>query len=131
MLYALEVPAHGGDTSFCSMYAAWEALPDRMRRRVDGLRVKHDGTSNSGGYRDRFTIPNFLRTPIAGQTWTIFQIHTTIGPHKRTVTVHGKTKTFGLFYSYACPPNHFRQVKVTFKAVDGNSQTVTRNVACS
>jgi taurine dioxygenase len=50
VLYALEVPPHGGDTSFCSMYAAWEELPERLRRRVDGLRVKHDGTYNSGGY---------------------------------------------------------------------------------
>src|SRR3989441_1671311 len=49
-LYALEVPPHGGDTSFCSMYAAWDELPDRLRHRVDGLRVKHDGTYNSGGY---------------------------------------------------------------------------------
>ena len=49
-LYALEVPAHGGDTSFCSMYAAWEQLPGRLQRRVEGLRVKHDGTYNSGGY---------------------------------------------------------------------------------
>jgi taurine dioxygenase len=50
VLYALEVPAHGGDTSFCSMYAAWDELPVRLRRRVDGLHVKHDGTYNSGGY---------------------------------------------------------------------------------
>src|SRR5213594_2009509 len=49
-LYALEVPPRGGDTSFCSMYAAWDELPDRLRHRVDGLRVKHDGTYNSGGY---------------------------------------------------------------------------------
>jgi taurine dioxygenase len=50
VLYALEVPPRGGDTSFCSMYAAWEGLPDRLQRRVEGLRVKHDGTYNSGGY---------------------------------------------------------------------------------
>ena len=50
VLYALEVPPAGGDTSFCSMYAAWDELPDWLRRRVEGLRVKHDGTYNSGGY---------------------------------------------------------------------------------
>jgi taurine dioxygenase len=50
VLYALEVPAHGGDTSFCSMYAAWEQLRDPLKRRSGGLRVKHDGTYNSGGY---------------------------------------------------------------------------------
>jgi alpha-ketoglutarate-dependent taurine dioxygenase len=50
VLYALEVPAQGGDTSFCSMYAAWEQLPDPLKRQSGGLRVKHDGTYNSGGY---------------------------------------------------------------------------------
>jgi taurine dioxygenase len=49
-LYALEVPATGGDTGFCSMYAAWDELPGPLQRRVEGLRVKHDGTYNSGGY---------------------------------------------------------------------------------
>jgi taurine dioxygenase len=50
VLYALEVPATGGDTSFCSMYAAWDELPAPLQRRVESLRVKHDGTYNSGGY---------------------------------------------------------------------------------
>jgi taurine dioxygenase len=50
MLYALEVPPEGGDTWFCNMYLAWESLPDALRRRVEGLKVKHDGTYNSGGY---------------------------------------------------------------------------------
>ncbi|MBV9736234.1 MAG: TauD/TfdA family dioxygenase [Acidisphaera sp.] len=50
LLYALEVPPEGGDTWFCDMYAAYETLPEDLRRRVDGLRLKHDGTYNSGGY---------------------------------------------------------------------------------
>jgi taurine dioxygenase len=50
VLYALEVPASGGDTGFCSMYGAWDALPAPLQRRIEGLRVKHDGTYNSGGY---------------------------------------------------------------------------------
>ena len=50
MLYALEIPPSGGDTSFVDMYAAFEALPDSLRQRAMGLRVKHDGTYNSGGY---------------------------------------------------------------------------------
>src|SRR4029079_1242681 len=49
-LYALEVPPSGGDTSFCTMYGAWNALGDDLRARALGLRVKHDGTYNSGGY---------------------------------------------------------------------------------
>jgi taurine dioxygenase len=50
VLYALEVPPSGGDTSFCTMYGAWESLPDGLRETALRLRVKHDGTYNSGGY---------------------------------------------------------------------------------
>ncbi len=50
MLYALEVPAAGGNTYFCNMYRVYELLPDGLRRRVEGLTLKHDGTYNSGGY---------------------------------------------------------------------------------
>jgi len=56
-LYALEVPPHGGDTSFCSMSAAWDRLPGPLQRRIEGLRVKHDGTYNSGGYTRQGVMP--------------------------------------------------------------------------
>lgn len=50
MLYALEVPPAGGDTYFNNMYAAYESLPEELKRRIEGLSLKHDGTYNSGGY---------------------------------------------------------------------------------
>jgi len=50
MLYALEIPAEGGDTHFCNMYRAYESLPDALKQRVSSLTLKHDGTYNSGGY---------------------------------------------------------------------------------
>lgn len=50
MLYAIEVPPSGGNTGFCNMYSAYEALPEDLKRRIAGLRIKHDGTYNSGGY---------------------------------------------------------------------------------
>jgi taurine dioxygenase len=49
-LYALEVPEAGGDTMFCTMHGAWEALPAPLQQRIEDLQVKHDGTYNSGGY---------------------------------------------------------------------------------
>jgi len=57
VLYALEVPPSGGDTSFCSMYAAWDELPGGLQRRVERMRVKHDGTYNSGGYTRQGVTP--------------------------------------------------------------------------
>ena len=50
MLYALEIPASGGDTWLCGMQAAWETLPQDLKARVEGRRIKHDGTYNSAGY---------------------------------------------------------------------------------
>jgi taurine dioxygenase len=50
MLYALEIPPHGGNTSFCSMYAVYDALPAALKSRIADLKIKHDGTYNSGGY---------------------------------------------------------------------------------
>ena len=50
VLYALEVPASGGDTYFNNMYAAYESLPQELKHRLEGLQLKHDGTYNSGGY---------------------------------------------------------------------------------
>jgi taurine dioxygenase len=50
MLYALEIPPSGGDTHFCSMYRAYESLPDGLKQRVSRLTLKHDATYNSGGY---------------------------------------------------------------------------------
>ena len=58
VLYALEVPPAGGDTSFCTMYGAWDAMPSTLRERVRHMRVKHDGTYNSGGYLRAGVMPS-------------------------------------------------------------------------
>ena len=50
MLYSLEVPPTGGNTSFCSMYAIHDVLPAKLKDRIVDLKIKHDGTYNSGGY---------------------------------------------------------------------------------
>ena len=39
MLYALEVPDHGGNTGFANMYDAYETLPDDLRQALDGTRA--------------------------------------------------------------------------------------------
>ncbi len=41
LLYALEVPEEGGDTLFADMAAAYEALPEEWKRRLRGLKARH------------------------------------------------------------------------------------------
>ena len=50
LLYALEIPPAGGNTGFCNMYKALETLPADLRRRIESLSIKHDSSTNSGGY---------------------------------------------------------------------------------
>jgi taurine dioxygenase len=40
-LCAVKLPTSGGDTQFVNMYEAYEALPEAMKRRVDGLHARH------------------------------------------------------------------------------------------
>src|SRR5262245_50822291 len=44
MLYAIEIPPAGGNTYFCNMYGAYELLPETLKRRIERLTLKHDGT---------------------------------------------------------------------------------------
>jgi taurine dioxygenase len=53
-LYALAVPSRGGDTLFASMYAAYEALPSRLKDRLDGL----EGVFTYGGRRKATALLN-------------------------------------------------------------------------
>jgi taurine dioxygenase len=43
LLYAREVPSHGGDTLFANMYLAYEALSDGMKQMLDPLKAIHTG----------------------------------------------------------------------------------------
>lgn len=49
LLYGVEVPASGGETLFHSLYAAYEALPEALRKKLATLSCKHDATRNSSG----------------------------------------------------------------------------------
>lgn len=49
LLHALEVPEGQGDTYFANQFAAWDALPGTLKRRIEGLRCVHDSAHNSAG----------------------------------------------------------------------------------
>ncbi len=55
ILYLRTCPPHGGDTLFASMYAAYEALSERMKAYLDGLTAIHDGSGYRGLYKG---LPN-------------------------------------------------------------------------
>ena len=53
-LYALAVPSTGGDTFFASMYAAYDALPKRLKQRLEGRL----GAFTYGGRRKKTALLN-------------------------------------------------------------------------
>jgi taurine dioxygenase len=56
MLYAMEIPSKGGDTLFANAYAAYEALADDIKRRINGRRALNayttDVMTRTGSYDD-------------------------------------------------------------------------------
>jgi taurine dioxygenase len=50
ILYIRQCPPRGGDTLFASMYAAYDALSDRLKAYLDGLTAEHTGEHYRGQY---------------------------------------------------------------------------------
>ncbi len=77
ILYIKTCPSLGGDTLFASMYAAYEALSDRMKQYLAGLTAIHDGEGYRGQYanygiKDKESYPRaehpIIRThPVTGK----------------------------------------------------------------
>lgn len=63
MLYAREVPRSGGDTMFASMYAAYDALSDGLKRTLEGLCALHS-SRHVFGVNSRRAPDNDLRDRI-------------------------------------------------------------------
>jgi taurine dioxygenase len=78
-LYALEVPPTGGNTSFIDMYAVYKALPDDLKARIAGRRVKHDGTYNSGGFLRQGVTPSDDPREAPGSLHPLVYIHPETG----------------------------------------------------
>jgi taurine dioxygenase len=82
-LHSIEVPRHGGDTLFADQYAAWEGLPQAMRRRVEDLTaIHHYGNRNERGDASRtaaspLTLEQEARMPLV--THPIVRTHPVTG----------------------------------------------------
>lgn len=49
LLYGIEIPPAGGDTMFCSLYAAYDALSPQLQTFLEGLTAVHDFAYASRG----------------------------------------------------------------------------------
>lgn len=79
VLHALHVPDRGGDTLFSDMAAAYDALDDETKNRIDGLSAEHDFLRAFSGVvpedrreemRERYPIqvhPVVIRHPVTGR----------------------------------------------------------------
>jgi taurine dioxygenase len=78
ILYIKQCPSCGGDTLFANMYAAYEALSDRLKAYLDGMTAIHDGeqlyrgTFKSDGVADKRVYPRaehpvVRRHPVTGK----------------------------------------------------------------
>ena len=61
ILYITTCPPHGGDTLFASMYAAYEALSDRMKTYLVDMVAVHDGEDAYRGTYQNFAHSTALR----------------------------------------------------------------------
>jgi len=63
ILHIKQCPPKGGDTLFANMYAAYEALSDRMKTYLDGLTAIHDGEHVYRGTYSNFGVQDKAQYP--------------------------------------------------------------------
>ncbi|HAA91114.1 MAG TPA: hypothetical protein DCE33_01625, partial [Rhodospirillaceae bacterium] len=49
ILYGVTIPSNGGNTSFCNLRAAYRALPEDQKQRIEGLKVRHQFRCSRAG----------------------------------------------------------------------------------
>jgi taurine dioxygenase len=79
ILYALEVPKVGGNTHFGDMYAAYDSLPEDLRRKIGPLQANHVANYTSAGnlYPGYSQITDVSRAP--GSRHPIVRTHSVTG----------------------------------------------------
>lgn len=75
LLYGIEVPPEGGDTSFCNMYLAYDTLDKTSRERVRSLTCVHDASRNSSGELRRGFADNAEPTRTIGARHPLVRVH--------------------------------------------------------
>ena len=100
MLYAVEVPPQGGDTSFSNQYAAYETLPDCLRERCLTLSAVHDASRNSAGKLRPGVAEPITLADVPGPIHPLVRKHPTTG---RPALYLGRRRTFPSQYIPGLP----------------------------
>jgi taurine dioxygenase len=79
LLYALEVPPDGGNTGFLNMYAAYETLPDDLKRAIEGRTCIHDSSRNSAGELRKGFQTTYDVTKTPGAVHPLVRLHPVTG----------------------------------------------------
>src|SRR3954453_6087629 len=89
ILRAVQLPAHGGDTSWADSQRAYESLSEPVRLLVDGLTAVHDGEQEWGAY--------LRRRENRGNIWDGKQVNALTPVEHPVVRVHPESGRKGLF----------------------------------
>jgi taurine dioxygenase len=134
ILYLHTVPKTGGDTCWSSMYAAYDALSDRMKAYLDGLSAVHDGDPV---YRPLFNDPTkrypcsthpIVRThPVTGRKCLfVNQSYTT---HIVGVSKEESRAVLGFLFNHITNPNFQVRFRWTPKAIAFWDNRCTQHLA--
>jgi len=74
MLSAVVVPAQGGDTEFCDLRAAYEALPEDLKREIEPLRAQHSAFHTRLWLGDS-SVSEAQREVLPPVEWPLVRIH--------------------------------------------------------
>ena len=74
-LFGIKIPSQGGDTLFANLAAAYEALPEATRSRLDGLMARHRYNYNAVS-RDAF---DESRSDLSEATHSLIRVHPDTG----------------------------------------------------
>jgi len=88
MLHAQELPSEGGDTLFADMHKAWDAVPDALRKVVEGRNAAHSYTAR---YAETKFEGSWRPTLTAEQ---LAQVQEVIHPVVRTHPENGRKALF-------------------------------------
>lgn len=91
ILYAVEVPEEGGDTTFVNASAAYEAMPDSLKARIENLRCLHARAYDTKTTDDWNVIESSEDSP----RWVHPMVHTNPKTGERALWVN-KITTLGV-----------------------------------